>query len=90
MHTVKVIGAGVGLLGLCVLVGRGSGGRQGMAKGATVFLPLWLLGSGVNMFVGVKKAGYTVADELPVAAGVFGGPALVALGLWWKLQEGRC
>lgn len=86
MHTVKVVGAGVGLLALCVLVGRSSGGRQGMAKGATVFLPLWLLGSGINMYVGVKKAGYPVADELPVAAGVFGGPALAALGLRWKLR----
>ena len=79
MHTVKVVSAGLGLLALCVLVGRSSGGKRGMAKGATVFLPLWLLGSGVNMYAGVKKAGYTVADELPVAAGVFGGPALLAL-----------
>lgn len=86
MHTVKVVSAGFGLLALCVLAGRGSGGKQGMAKGATAFLPLWLLGSGVNLYVGVKKAGYSVADELPVAAGVFGGPALVALGLRWKLR----
>ncbi len=86
MHTVKVVGAGFGLLALCVLVGRGSGDRHGMAKGAAVFVPLWLLGSGLNMYLGVKKAGYTVAEELPVAAGVFGGPALVGLGLWAKLR----
>ncbi len=86
MHTVKVVGGGFGLLALCVLVGRGSGGKQGMANGAAVFLPLWLLGSGVNMYLGVKNAGYTVGEELPVAAGVFGGPALVGLGLWWKLR----
>ena len=57
-----------------------------LAKGAIAFLPLWLLGSGVNMYLGVKNAGYTVAEELPVAAGVFGGPALIALGLWGKLR----
>jgi len=38
------------------------------------------------MYLGVKNAGYTVAGELPVAAGVFGGPALIALGLWGKLR----
>ncbi len=86
MHTVKVVSAGLGLLAICVLVGRGSGGKQGMAKGAAVFLPLWLLGAGVNMYLGVKNAGYTVAEELPVAAGVFGGPALAGLGLWAKLR----
>jgi hypothetical protein len=31
-----------------------------LAKGAIAFLPLWLLGSGVNMYLGVKNAGYTV------------------------------
>jgi hypothetical protein len=58
-----------------------------MAKAAIAFLPLWLLGSEVNMYLGVKNAGYTVAEESPVAAGVFGGPALIAFGLWWKLIE---
>ena len=86
MHTVKVVSAGFGLLGLCMLVGRGARGRAGMAEGAVVFVPFWLLGSGLNMYKGVKDAGYTVAEELPVAAGVFGGPALAALGLWWKLR----
>ena len=57
-----------------------------LAKGAIAFLPLGLLGSRLNMYLGVKNAGYTVAGELPVAAGVFGGPALIALGLWGKLR----
>ena len=87
MHTVKVVGAGLGLLALCLLAGRSSGGRQGMSKGAVAFLPLWLLGSGINMYAGMKEAGYSAADELPVAVGVFGGPALVAVGLRWKLQR---
>jgi hypothetical protein len=86
MHTVKVVSAGFGLLAICVMVGRVSAGGSGMAKGAIAFLPLWLLGSGVNMYLGVKNAGYTVAGEVPVAAGVFGGPALIAFGLWGKLR----
>jgi hypothetical protein len=63
MHTVKVVSAGFGLLATCVMVGRVSSGGSGMAKGAIAFLPLWLLGSGVNMYLGVKKAGYTVAER---------------------------
>ena len=86
MHTVKVIGAGLGLLALCVLVGGAADGKQGMAKGATAFLPLWLLGSGYNLYFGVRNAGYSVADELPVAAGVFGGPALIATALSTRLR----
>jgi hypothetical protein len=86
MHTVKVVSAGLGLLAICVMVGRISSGGSGMAKGAIAFLLLWLLGSGVNMYLGLKNAGYTVAEELPVAAGAFGGPALIALGLLWKLR----
>jgi hypothetical protein len=86
MHTVKVVSVGFGLLAICVMVGRVSDGSAGMAKAAIAFLPLWLLGSGVNMYLGVKNAGYTISEELPVAAGVFGGPALIAVGLWWKLH----
>ena len=48
MHTMKVLSAGFGLLAICVLGGRAAEGRQGMAKGALVFLPLWLIGTGVN------------------------------------------
>ena len=65
MHTVKVVSAGLGLLALCVLVGRAADGRQGMAKGTVVFLPLWLAGTGINMYLGIKNAGFGVAEELP-------------------------
>ena len=86
MHTVKVVGTGFGLLALCAFVGRVADGRQGMATGATVFLPLWLAGTGLNMFHGVKHAGYEIGQELPVAAGVFAVPALAALGLRSRLR----
>ena len=81
MHTVKVLSAGFALLALCALGGQAANGKQGMARGVMVFLPLWLSGTGLNMYLGVKEAGYSVADELPVAAGVFGVPALIALGI---------
>jgi hypothetical protein len=86
MHTVLVIGAGLLLLALCALAGRlvGSSGTVGTA--ALVFLPLWLIGAALNMYVGVKRAGYSVADEAPIFLLVFAIPAAVALFVWWRVH----
>jgi hypothetical protein len=86
MHTVIVIAIGFVLLGLCVLGGHRLGGTGGIAAGTLVFLPLWLIGAGINLYVGVKKAGYTVAEEMPIFLIVFAIPAVVALFAWWKLR----
>lgn len=91
MHTAKVIGTGFGLLALCMLVGRKTDKTHGIAKGASLFLPVWLIGSGINMYLRVKSAAYNVADELPVTLGIFSVPALAAavvLGRWhWLLSQ---
>lgn len=86
MHTVKVLSAGVGLLALCSLLGYCIDGRRGAERGIVVFIPLWLGGTGLNLYAGVARAGYTIREELPVAAGVFAGPALAAAGLWRMLH----
>jgi hypothetical protein len=86
MHTLMVLVVGFLLLGVCVLVGRLAGGSPGVATAALVFLPLWLIGAGFNMYAGVKKAGYSVADEAPIFLIVFVIPAAVALLLWWRLR----
>jgi hypothetical protein len=87
MHTVIVISAGLALLALCLLVGRSVGsGDASMARSALVFLPLWLLGAGINMWFGVSQAGYSVADEAPMFVAVFAVPAVVAVLLWWRLH----
>jgi hypothetical protein len=86
MHTIKVIGAGFALLALCLLLGRAIGGpgpAAGLAQGAKVFIPLWFVAAGVNLWLGVSKAGYTVAEEAPVFLVVFGVPAAAALLTWW-------
>ena len=49
------------------------------------FIALWLLLTGFNMWVGVAKAGYSVAEELPVLLLLFGVPAAAALLLKWKV-----
>ncbi len=84
MHTVLVILAGFALLGLCLLLGRTSGGadRARRAKAALIFIPLWLVGAAVNLWFGVSQAGYSVAEELPIFLVVFAIPAAVAVVLW--------
>jgi len=86
MHTVIVIAIGLGLLGICALVGRLFGGSSGTATAALVFLPLWLIGAGINMYIGVTHAGYSVADEAPILLVVFAIPAAAALVTWWMLR----
>ena len=58
-HTVKFIGIVVGLLAVCLLIGAwaGTSPATGAAVGAKVFIPLWAIGAGINMWLGVTKAG---------------------------------
>jgi hypothetical protein len=91
VHTLKVIAVGLALLALCLLIGRAASGANAAASlvfGAKVFLPLWLIGTGINMRLGVTKAGYTVAEEIPPFAVVFAIPAAVALLVWWRASRG--
>jgi len=82
MHTLTIIGIGLGLLAVCVLVARLVGGANATLKALLAFVPLWFVGAAINMYIGVAEAGYTVADELPVFLVVFGVPAAIALLLW--------
>jgi hypothetical protein len=91
MHTVKIIAVGLALLAACLLIGRMAGGSSpavGLVLGAKLFLPLWLLGAAVNMWVGVSRAGYSVAEEAPVFLVVFAVPAALAALVWWRLARG--
>jgi hypothetical protein len=86
MHTLEIIALGAALLALCLLVGRMIGVSKGMATSALIFIPLWLVGAGVNLYIGVKTAGYSVVEELPVFLVVFAVPAIIALGVRWRLR----
>ncbi|MBK5189422.1 MAG: hypothetical protein JJD97_14355 [Gemmatimonadaceae bacterium] len=91
MHTAKVILIGFALLALCLAVGRFAGGsaaNAGLILGAKIFLPLWLAGAAINMWLGVSTAGYTVADEAPVFLLVFAVPAAAAGVVWWLASRG--
>jgi hypothetical protein len=87
LHTVKVIGVGFVLLALCLVVGRTMGGAGQpalLARSALVFIALWFVGAGINMWMGVSKAGYSVKEEIPFFFIVFLIPAAVALVFWWR------
>jgi hypothetical protein len=91
MHTLMMIGSGLVLLALFVLAGRrlGGGRTAAGARAALFFIPAWLAASTVNLWVGVSRAGYTVAEELPILLVVFGVPAAVAAALWWRFSRPR-
>jgi len=47
-------------------------------------LSLWLAITGANMWIGVAKAGYSIADELPILLLLFVVPAAVAVLVRWR------
>jgi hypothetical protein len=84
LHTIMVIGGGLVLLGLFALAARMFALDMGTAT--RVFIGLWLVASLVNMWIGVARAGYSVAAEAPILLVVFGVPAVIALFVGWKLS----
>ena len=85
MHTIKVVAGGMILLALCLLVGRmyGATPAVGLALGVKAFVPLWFVASAANMWAGVSRAGYTIAQEAPVFGVVFVAPVSIALAIMW-------
>src|SRR5262245_42265667 len=79
VHTIMVIAGGLALLVACLIVGRFVATAS---RGALAFLPLWLIGAGLNMWSGVTRAGYPILAELPIFLLVFGVPAVLALCAW--------
>ncbi|MDR7099790.1 hypothetical protein J2X04_002171 [Lysobacter niabensis] len=84
MHTVKVIAAGLVLLGIFWGLGRWLSLSAG--TWAAQFLLVWLACAGFNMWMGVSRAGYSVSEELPYFAVVFLVPSVPALLIWRKTR----
>jgi hypothetical protein len=84
MRTIMIIVGGFVLLGLSMLAGRwiGGTGTRSMVTAAKVFIPIWLVAALVNLWMG-SRAGYSVAEELPIFLLIFAAPAAVALFIWW-------
>jgi hypothetical protein len=75
MHTAILVAGGFALLALSAFAGRAFGGAHGFAMAAVLFLPVWLIGAAINLYVGVTKAGYSVKEESPIFLLIFSVPA---------------
>jgi hypothetical protein len=84
MRTAIIIAIGFVVVAACVLGPRLAGRPEWTATGAKIFIALWLVAALVNMWVGVSRAGYSVAEELPIFLVIFALPAAVAAYVWWK------
>ena len=84
MHTLLIILGGIATLGAFLLFGRlWGGGDPALAVAAKAFIPVWLVLSIVNLWIGVNRAGYTVGEEFPILLLVFAAPVLLAaLAIW--------
>jgi hypothetical protein len=83
-----VILGGLVLLSLFALLGRSlSGNAVALGRAAVYFIPLWLVLAAVNLWIGVRSAGYSLAEEAPIFAIIFAIPTAVAICLWWKFAR---
>jgi hypothetical protein len=85
MRTIVIVVGGLVILGLFALAGwRLGGGAQSMVTAAKIFIPVWLVAALINMWIGVSRAGYSIAEELPFFFAIFIIPAAVAVFIWWR------
>jgi hypothetical protein len=87
MRTGLFLVAGFLLLAASLLLGRlFSANYPSATVLATVaYVALWFVIAGANMWIGVAKAGYSVAQELPIFALIFILPAAAAIIVKWKV-----
>ena len=88
MRTLIIILGGLVVLGLALLLARwiGGTGTGATITAAKVFLPIWMVVALVNMWMGVARAGHSVAEEFPIFLLIFAVPAVVAGFVWWKFS----
>ncbi len=86
MRTALIIAIGLVVLAAAALIARQLSGERAMALACGIFIPLWLAAALVNMWIGVSRAGYPVAEEWPIMLVIFLPPAAVAGLLWWKFS----
>jgi hypothetical protein len=90
-HTMKVIAVGFALLAVCLVAARliasPAAAPAFVARAALVFIGLWLIGAGINMWYGVSRAGYSVSEEAPFFLVVWAVPSSVALWVWWRYSH---
>lgn len=86
MRTGLFLAAGFLFLGGFVILGKlfSSHYPDAVRSAVILFVVLWSVTAGANMWVGVAKAGYSVAEELPIFLLIFGVPAIAAILFKWR------
>ena len=88
MRTALFLASGVLLMGGVLLLGKLFAGQYPGAPRVAMyaFIVVWLLVAAANMWLGVARAGYSVAEELPIFLLIFGVPAAFAGLIKWQLM----
>ena len=86
MRTIQFLVAGLLLMGGFLLVGKLFSGQfaDALRIATWAFVVVWLAVAAMNMWAGVAKAGYGVADELPIFLLIFAVPAILAILIKWR------
>ena len=87
MRTAMILIVGMLLLVAAVIFGRlfVQYYPSAMTWAIGIFLTLWLVATGFNLWIGVNKAGYSFGEELPIMLLLFLVPALLAVIVRWKI-----
>ena len=86
MHTLIVVSGGFALLIGSLLLGHAWGdGLPGILVGVKFFIPIWLICSGINMWIGIHH-GYSLREEFPIFLGISALPITIASLTWWKFS----
>ena len=84
MRTAIIIVGGVVLFLVAAYAAHRAGGDGAVVTIAKVFLVIWPILALLNLWAGVARAGYTVAEELPIFLVIAAVPMAIAGFAWWK------
>src|SRR5688572_3297701 len=86
MRTILFLVAGLFLMASLLIVAKMFSEHFPSAPNWAVALglSLWLMITATNMWIGVSKAGYSVADELPILLLLFAVPAAAVVLVRWR------
>ena len=61
--------------------------RAAVVRTCLIFIGIWFLVALGNMIYGVAQAGYSLAEEAPIAVVIFLPPAALATIVWWRTSR---
>jgi hypothetical protein len=86
MRTALIILSGFLVWGVCLGGAKVAAGTSAssMNLATGIFVVVWFVAAGFNMWMGMTKAGYSFREELPIFLVIFLLPTMVAVVVKWK------